>query len=115
MNAPEVFEQFKEQEKKVQCKKVEKMENTCLFIINDEDHTFGNAVKMMLLRNPNVRFAAYRKPHPLENKIEIKIQTNKETTPDIAFKEALKNLNDDIDDCMKQLDEYFQGSRSMYN
>ena len=115
MNAPEVYEQFKEQENKVICQKVLKIDNTCLFIINDEDYTFGNAVKMMLLRNPNVRFVAYRKPHPLENKIEIKIQTNKETTPYKAFKEALNNLNEDIDDCMKQFEEYFQGSRSMYN
>jgi len=113
MNAPDVFEQFKEQENKVKCQKVEKLENTCLFTIHDEDHTFGNAVKMMLLRNPDVRFVAYRKPHPLENKIEIKIQTNKNTTPHKAFREALKNLNDDIDDCIKQFEEEFQNLRSM--
>ena len=28
----------------------------------------------MLLRNPKIRFAGYRKPHPLENKIEIKVK-----------------------------------------
>ena len=105
MNAPEVFEQFKEKEDKVVYQSEEKIENTGLFIINSEDHTFGNAVKMMLLRNPKIRFVAYRKPHPLENKIEIKIRTNGEITPIAAFKEALKNLNDDIDDCIKQLDE----------
>ena len=113
MNAPEVFEQFKEQGKKVTAQTEEKIKDTCLFIINDEDHTFGNAVKMMLLRNPDVRFVAYRKPHPLENKIEIKIQTNKNTTPIKAFRDALKNLNDDIDDCIKQFEEEFQNSRSM--
>ena len=108
MNAPEVFEQFKEKEDKVIRIPEEKIENTELFIVNGEDHTFGNAVKMMLLRNPKIRFVAYRKPHPLENKIEIKIKTTKETTPLAAFKEALKNLNEDIDDCIKQLDEQFQ-------
>ena len=108
MNAPEVFEQFKEQEKKVIPQTEQKIPNTCLFIINSEDHTFGNAVKMMLLRNPKIRFVAYRKPHPLENKIEIKIQTNGEITPLEAFREALRNLNEDIDDCIKQLDEEFQ-------
>ena len=108
MNAPEVFEQFKEQEAKVLCQKIEKIKNTCLFTINDEDHTFGNAIKMMLLRNPDVRFVAYRKPHPLENKIEIKIQTNDNTTPNKAFREALNNLNADIDDCIKQFEEEFQ-------
>ena len=49
----------------------------------------GNIAKMMLLRTPKVRFAGYRKPHPLENKVELKIQTNGEITPAQAFKEAL--------------------------
>ena len=108
MNAPEVFEQFQEKQEKITIKKEEKVDNTSLFIINDEDHTFGNSVKMMLLRNPKIRFVAYRKPHPLENKIEIKIQTNGEITPIDAFREALRNLIEDIDDCTKQLDEEFQ-------
>lgn len=29
----------------------------------------------MLLRNPKIRFAGYRKPHPLENKVEIKVKS----------------------------------------
>ena len=108
MNAPEVFEQFQEKVNKVIYQSEEKIENTELFIINDEDHTFGNVVKMMLLRNPKIRFVAYRKPHPLEKKIEIKIRTNGEITPLAAFKEALQNLNDDIQDCIIQLDEQVQ-------
>lgn len=28
----------------------------------------------MLLRNPKIRYGGYRKPHPLENKIEIKVK-----------------------------------------
>ena len=44
MNAPEVFEQFKEQEEKVIAQKEEKIENTCLFIINSEDHNFTYSV-----------------------------------------------------------------------
>ena len=57
----------------------------------------GNITKRMLLGKPKVRFAGYRKPHPLENKIELKIQTNGEITPAAALKEALKNLVDDCD------------------
>ena len=113
MNAPEVYEQYKEKEDKIIVQKESKLENTCLFIINDEDHTFGNAIKMMLLRNPKVRYVAYRKPHPLENKIEIKIKTNEDIRPIDAFKEALRNLNDDIEDCIRQFeDEYknFKGN-----
>ena len=104
-NGPELFEQFKEQEDKVIVNNIEKIDNTSIFTINKEDHTFGNAVKMMLLRNPKVRYVAYRKPHPLENKIEIKIQTNGEITPIKAFREGLKNLDNDIDDCIRQLND----------
>ena len=112
MNAPEVFEQFKEHDKKVIIQPEEKLQNTCLFIINEEDHTFGNVVKMMLLRNPKIRYVAYRKPHPLENKIEIKIQTNGDISPLEAFQEALKNLNEDVDDCTRQLEEEFQNYKN---
>ena len=47
-NGPELFEQFKEQEDKVIVNNIEKIDNTSIFTINKEDHTFGNAVKMML-------------------------------------------------------------------
>ena len=57
-NGPELFEQYKEQEEKIIVKNIEKNESTALFTINKEDHTFGNAVKMMLLRNPKVRYVA---------------------------------------------------------
>ena len=80
---------------RVEYEKDVKSPNTGVFTILLEDHTIGNATKMMLLRNPKVRFAGYRKPHPLENKIEIKIQTNNEITPTSAFKEAMQNLADD--------------------
>ena len=113
-NGPELFEQFHEQQDKVIVTNIEKIDNTALFTINKEDHTFGNAVKMMLLRNPKIRYVAYRKPHPLENKINIKIQTNGEITPKEAFREALKNLNADIDDCVKQLEEEFQSYRNNF-
>ena len=105
MNAPEVFEQFREQEQKLIVNNMEKSPNTSLFIINDEDHTFGNVVKMMLLRDRKIRYVSYRKPHPLENKIELKIKTNGEKTPINAFRDSLKNLNEDIDDCLRQLNE----------
>ena len=111
-NGPELFEQYKAQEGKVLIKNIEKNANTILVTINKEDHTFGNAVKMMLLRNPKVRFVAYRKPHPLEDKIEIKIQTNGDITPLEAFREALHNLNDDIEDCKNQIEEYIKNNKN---
>lgn len=46
--------------------------NQALVTIQDEDHTLGNIVRYQLLHDKNVKFAGYRKPHPLENFIEIK-------------------------------------------
>ena len=87
---------------RVEYEKDEKFSDTGVFTILLEDHTLGNIAKMMLLRNPKVRFAGYRKPHPLENKVELKIQTNGEITPAQAFKEALKNLVEDCDMATKR-------------
>ena len=107
MNAPEAFELFKipDGKAKVEYSQDERTPHTATFTILLEDHTLGNIVKMMLLRNPKVRFAAYRKPHPLENKIEIRIQTNGEITPTNALNEALVNLCQDLDDCYREFEE----------
>ena len=107
MNVPEAFELFKipDGKEKVECSLDERTLHTATFTILLEDHTLGNIVKMMLLRNPKVRFAAYRKPHPLENKIEIRIQTNGEITPTNALNEALVNLCQDLDDCYREFEE----------
>lgn len=57
------------------------------------------------MRDEKVRFAGYRKPHPLENHIELRISTNGEVTPIDSLKEAIQNLNLDIDVTMKKFVE----------
>ena len=51
-----------------------KMPNAAVFVLQREDHTLGHLLKMELLRDPLVHFAAYRHPHPLDNHIELKVQ-----------------------------------------
>ncbi|KAJ3336577.1 DNA-directed RNA polymerase II subunit RPB11-b1 [Gonapodya sp. JEL0774] len=58
-----------------------KIPNAATFTIYTEDHTVGNVLRQQLLRNPRVLFAGYRVPHPLEPKVEIKVQTTHQTTP----------------------------------
>jgi len=48
--------------------------------MNLEDHTIGNLIRMHLLKNKEVKFAGYKVPHPLEPKVEIKVQTVKDNT-----------------------------------
>jgi len=43
-----------------------------------------------------VQFAGYKKPHPLENKIEIKLKTSYQTKPVEALNKALNNLINNI-------------------
>ncbi|GMF23824.1 unnamed protein product [Phytophthora lilii] len=45
------------------------------YVFHDEDHTLGNALRYVLMRNPDVDFCGYTIPHPSEPKMHIRLQT----------------------------------------
>jgi len=45
-----------------------------------------------LLKDPQVLFAGYKVPHPLEHKFVIRIQTTSDYTPHEAFMHAITDL-----------------------
>ena len=45
------------------------------FIIRDEDHTLGNALRYVIMKNPDVEFCGYTIPHPSESLINFRIQS----------------------------------------
>lgn len=45
-----------------------------------------------LLKDPQVLFAGYKVPHPLEHKFVIRIQTTSDYTPHDAFMHAITDL-----------------------
>ncbi|XP_066444202.1 DNA-directed RNA polymerase II subunit RPB11-a-like [Eleutherodactylus coqui] len=45
-----------------------------------------------LLKDPQVLFAGYKVPHPLEHKIIIRVQTTPEYSPQEAFTNAITDL-----------------------
>lgn len=49
------------------------------FCIGDEDHTLGNALRHILIRQKQVGFAGYSVPHPSEPFVHIRVQTTDET------------------------------------
>ncbi|XP_031561711.1 DNA-directed RNA polymerases I and III subunit RPAC2-like [Actinia tenebrosa] len=52
-------------------------DETCAtFVMHEEDHTLGNSLRYIVMKNPNVKFCGYTVPHPSENKINFRIQTN---------------------------------------
>ena len=50
-----------------------KVPNFACITIHQEDHTLGNIVRNSLLTDRRVRFAGYRKPHPLFDLVELKV------------------------------------------
>lgn len=63
------------------------------FELLDEDHTLGNALRHMILKNPEVKFCGYALPHPNERKINFQIQVYKGEALD-ALEKGLKDLVD---------------------
>lgn len=64
------------------------------FQIIDEDHTLGNALRYIIMKNPEVEFCGYSIPHPSENKLNIRIQTYGNITAVEALHQGLDNLTE---------------------
>ncbi|KAH6654327.1 DNA-directed RNA polymerase [Truncatella angustata] len=60
----------------------------------EEGHTLGNALRYMVMKNPDVEFCAYSIPHPSEFKMNIRIQTYDTTTATAALAKGLKDMED---------------------
>uniref|UniRef100_A0A8C4QQA3 DNA-directed RNA polymerases I and III subunit RPAC2 n=1 Tax=Eptatretus burgeri TaxID=7764 RepID=A0A8C4QQA3_EPTBU len=54
----------------------EGVDETCVtFVLHEQDHTLGNALRYMIMKNPEVVFCGYSITHPSEDKINLRIQT----------------------------------------
>ena len=63
------------------------------FIFKEEDHTLGNLLQQNLARRPEVKFAGYILPHPLEKKIKLKIESyNEDDSEKIILKNTIKDI-----------------------
>ena len=99
MNAPEKYltwrfeDEDEELEKKVTYHPDSKRPNAGTFVVAKEDYTLGNLVRTQLLRDPAVRFAGYRLPHPLIIECHIRIESmDSRVTPPNLFESALADL-----------------------
>lgn len=59
-----------------------------------------------LLRDPNVIFGGYKVPHPLENHIEVKVQTNDNSTPNESMIACIKSLLRELDQIKESFNVY---------
>ena len=110
MNAPDPEDAIilQDDELKVTIVADTKITNAATFKVLKEDHTLGNLLRMQLLRDPIVRFAGYKMPHPLENVLEVKVQTSgvgEKSKPVDVVNEALDELNNEIKNIQQQFDD----------
>ena len=75
----------------------QKMVNSATYVLHLEDHTLGDLLRISLLKKKEVKFAGYRMPHPLVDKVEIKVQTTTEKTGEVV-KETLVGLQKNLYD-----------------
>jgi DNA-directed RNA polymerase II subunit RPB11 len=70
-----------------------------------------------LQRQPSVLFSGYRVPHPLDYSFQLRIQTNKETTPNDAFATAIyhsiKELTSIQESFIKEFDRFTQEHKTL--
>ncbi|CAG4940251.1 probable DNA-directed RNA polymerases I and III subunit RPAC2 isoform X2 [Colias croceus] len=65
---------------------------TCrTYVIQNESHTLGNALKCIINRYEDVQFCGYTLPHPAESKIHFRIQAH-ETPALEVLKRGLQDL-----------------------
>ncbi|WLF76504.1 RNA polymerase subunit AC19 [Lodderomyces elongisporus] len=75
------------------------------FQILDEDHTLGNALRYMIMKNPEVEFCGYSIPHPSENKLNVRIQTYGNISAVEALHQGLDNLSELCDVVEEKFEE----------
>lgn len=71
--------------------------NAATFVLEREDHTIGNILRMQLHRDDNVLFAGYQLPHPLKYRILVRIQTASQSSPMQAYNQAINDLDKELD------------------
>lgn len=60
----------------------------------NEGHTLGNALRYVIMKNPDVEFCAYAIPHPSEPKMNVRIQTWEGTTAIQALEKGLRDIQE---------------------
>ncbi|XP_026530468.1 DNA-directed RNA polymerases I and III subunit RPAC2-like [Notechis scutatus] len=86
-------EEEKQQPRVLQMVRAEGSDKTCItFVLNNEDHTLGNSLRYMIMKNPEVEFCGYSITHPSESKINFRIQTRGGLPAIDAFQKGLEDL-----------------------
>ncbi|XP_032084067.1 DNA-directed RNA polymerases I and III subunit RPAC2-like [Thamnophis elegans] len=83
----------KQQPRVLQMVRAEGSDKSCVtFVLNNEDHTLGNSLRYMIMKNPEVEFCGYSITHPSESKINFRIQSRGGLPAVDMFQKGLEDL-----------------------
>ncbi|XP_007435113.1 DNA-directed RNA polymerases I and III subunit RPAC2-like [Python bivittatus] len=86
-------EEEKQQPRVLQMVRAEGSDKSCVtFVLHNEDHTLGNSLRYMIMKNPEVEFCGYSITHPSESKINFRVQTRGGLPAVEAFQKGLEDL-----------------------
>lgn len=74
-------------------------EHSKTYVFHDEDHTLGNSLRHVLMRDPDTQFCGYTVPHPSELFMHIRLQSrDSKPTDELLAKgaETLKAMSQHI-------------------
>jgi len=80
-------------------------DNEIVIVIEGEDDTIGNLIAKSAVQHPNVVYATYRIPHPLERKVEIIISVDKNADLGATISEIISNIKEQLEEFKKKIDE----------
>ena len=75
------------------------------FRVNVESHGVCNALRHILMQNPDVEYAVYNIDHPLTGKPEMTIKTKRGKRPRNALQKAAEELQKESSEFKKLIDE----------
>ena len=65
----------------------------CTYSFQNEDHTLGNILRYVLMKDTNTLFCGYSIPHPCEDLMNVRLQTKNENTNQVMSK-AMDRVNE---------------------
>ena len=75
------------------------------FEVEDESHGVFNALRHVLMQDPDVEYAVYNIDHPLTGKPQMTIKTKRGKRPRTALKKAAQELQKESSEFKKIIDE----------
>ncbi|XP_067950700.1 DNA-directed RNA polymerases I and III subunit RPAC2-like [Watersipora subatra] len=75
------------------------------FVLHEEDHTLGNALRYVIMKDPRVEVCGYSVPHPSEDKILLRIQTDTTCSAEDALRTGVDNLQSLSELILKKFDK----------